>query len=107
MLFRSTSRMAIRPTATSAMIRAYSTRPWPDSSLEKACHSAFILPPWPTASFGLGPTRNGRGLEAGPSSDPLRDRLDHADHAGSVLVGEPCPPGASHMPSSQQSHRDS
>src|SRR5689334_24894147 len=34
MLFRNTSRMAISPTATSAMIKAYSTRPWPDSSAQ-------------------------------------------------------------------------
>ena len=51
MLFRSTSRMAMSPTATSAMIRAYSTKPWPESSLEKACQNRFIIiPPRPRAS---------------------------------------------------------
>ena len=42
MLLRSTSRIAIKPTATSAMIRAYSTSPCPVSSLQNACHNVRI-----------------------------------------------------------------
>src|SRR4051794_33094905 len=69
MLFRRASRMAISPTATRAMIRAYSTRPWPDSSLEKACHSAFInFLPGRTASYGVAAHRGRAGaFEAGPA----------------------------------------
>src|SRR4029079_3778366 len=71
MLFRSTSRMAMRPTATRAMIRAYSTRPWPDSSLQKACHNDFIHPPWPAASFGdQGPPKRTGTLADGPPTGP-------------------------------------
>src|SRR5437867_114533 len=68
MLFRRTSRMAISPTATRAMIRAYSTKPWPDSSLEKACHSAFIhFLPGRTASYGFSAHRGGGAFQAGPA----------------------------------------
>ena len=71
MLLRSTSRMAISPTATSAMMRAYSTRPWPDSSREKACHNAFILPPWLGASFGFAAHQKpAEGHEVDPDMGP-------------------------------------